>query len=42
MKIEFKNGSTIKTIKSQTETNANKRGILSNFITTVCFDTVEN
>lgn len=42
MKIEFKNGSTIKTIKSQTETNANKRGIMSNFITTVCYDTIEN
>lgn len=43
MKIEFKNGSTIETIKSQTDTkNTNRRGIMSNFITTICFDTVEN
>ena len=42
MKIKFKNGSTIETIKSETETNTNRRGIMSNFITTVCFDTVEN
>ena len=42
MKIEFKNGSTIETIKSQTNINENRRGILSNFITTLCFDTVEN
>ncbi len=42
MKIEFTNGSTIETIKSKTDTNTNKRGIRSNFITTVCFDTVEN
>ena len=40
MKIEFKNGSTIETIKSKTDTNT--RGVMSNFITTVCFDTVEN
>ena len=42
MKIEFKNGSIIETIKSKTDTNTNKRGILSNFITTLCFDTVQN
>ena len=43
MKIEFKNGSTIETIKSQTDTkNTNRRGIMSNFITTLCFDIVEN
>ena len=42
MKIEFKNGSTIETIKSKTYTNTNMRGIMSNFITTLCFDTVEN
>ena len=42
MKIEFKNGSTIETIKSETDTNTNMRGIMSNFITTVCFDTVQN
>ena len=42
MKIEFKNGSTIETIKSETDTNTNMRGIMSNFITTLCFDIVEN
>ena len=42
MKIKFTNGSTIETIKSETDTNTNMRGIMSNFITTVCFDTVEN
>ena len=42
MKIKFKNGSTIETIKSQTDTNTNIKGIMSNFITTICFDTVEN
>lgn len=42
MKIKFTNGSTIETIKSKTDTNENRRCIMSNFITTVCFDTVEN
>ena len=42
MKIEFKNGSTIETIKSETDTNTNMRGTMSNFITTLCFDTIEN
>ena len=42
MKIKFTNGSTIETIKSGTDTNTNMRGIMSNFITTVCFDTVKN
>ena len=42
MKIEFTNGSTIETIKSETDTNTNMRGIMSNFITTLCFDIVEN
>ena len=43
MKIEFKNGSTIETIKSKTDTkNTNRRSIRSNFITCMCYDTIDD
>lgn len=42
MKIKFKNGSTIETIKSQVNINNNNtRGNRSNFITCMCYDTID-
>lgn len=38
MKINLSNGSTLQSI----ETETNTRGIRSNFITTICYDTVKD
>ena len=38
MNIKFSNNSTLKSI----ETENNRRGIRSNFITTICYDAIEN
>ena len=40
MKIKFKNGSTVETI--DTDSNSVTRGIRSNFITAPCYDTLQN